>query len=191
MKNDESRKDVAQAMNSEMLVFDIKNFLEHYGPSPEIEITPDAIAGCKEYLLERQILENQTDGEEDIWSWTGFPTAPAKSTKTEPEVFDPLKDIVKGIWDYADEVQEKKKHRYKFKMVPKNHIESSISGANHMMDACILEQAYKDKLVNNKVVMPFEMKKKWTEADQIQVRSSIYHSPATPDHFIGSRTSGW
>jgi hypothetical protein len=98
---------------------------------------------------------------------------------------------VKGIWDFADDVQKKKKHPYKFKMVPKNHIESSISGANHMMDACVIEAVYKDKLVNNNVVMPFEMKTKWTENNQIVVRATIFGLPSITDRFTGSRTSCW
>ena len=176
-------------MNSEMFIFNITDFLARYGPSPQTKITADVIDACKNYLLGRNVLENGKDGHQDIWTWTGFPTVPSKSGKEERQTFDPLKDIVNGIWDYAKEVQKKKNHPYDFKMVPKNHIKSSISGANHMMDACVIAAAYKDKLVNNMVVMPVELKNLWTEKDQIIVRATISHLPLTTDRFIGSRTS--
>lgn len=167
--SNQSRKDVAQAMNSEMLVCDIMPFLANYGPSPDIEISQDVLNSCKKYLLGQEILKKKGSD----WSWTGFPTSPTESKKTESEAFDPLAEIVKGIWDYAEKVQKEKNHPYKFQMVPKSHIDASIPGTNHMMDACVVEASYKDLLVTNNSIMPWEMKTKWTKSDQIQVHALI------------------
>ena len=166
-------------MNSEMLLSDIDLFLSHYGPSPDITIDKLSIDACKDHLRGQGLLLKTGEA----WVWKAFPLPPSQSGKTEQDAFQPFAKIVDSIWDFAKNVQGQKKHPYKFRMVPANHLESNIAGGDHRMDACVIEHSYVDKLINNNIVMPFELKTEWDTTDQIIVRRSNFFFDLS--NFIG------
>lgn len=162
-------------MNSEMLLCEIGPFLDEYGPSPGVSSTD--VSACKDYLR----------GVDLLWKggWKVFPVPPSKTELSEDKAFAPLEQVVQAIWKFAER-QKKKKNKYEFKMVPHNHLDDSIGGGDHRMDACVLEETYKDKIPNNIIMMPFEMKIKWNKSNQIQVRCAPIHSVILLIDFIGS-----
>lgn len=165
-ESDKIRAKVAQTMNSETLLCPIKDFLQDYGP---VSVQSDEIEDCKQFLLDEDILIAYSNG----YRWKDYPQNPRAMKGAEAKIFDHIKIIVDAILKYAGTTTRGRGNQYNFAMVPHNDVESDIAGANHKMDASIVEPEYTGSILAVRFsIVPNEYKTKRNARDQKKVRLS-------------------
>lgn len=174
-----AQKAVAQAVDNEVLVCNITAFLEDYGPSPAIARAN--VDRCKDCLRELGVLGGS--------EWEGFPTLPSESRKTGLEAFAPLENIVRGIWEFAEEKEKKKRNQYDFKMAPHDHPHDTVGELDLKMGACIVEATCEEKLLNDCILVPFGLKTGRGEPEQTQVHPFVKKS--LPSNLTNYRFVKW
>jgi hypothetical protein len=80
----------------------------------------------------------------------------------EAEVFEDVATIIESIFNYADSVS-KRGNTFTVKLVPANQLTASITGTNHKIEACIIEDKdYAGVLPDNNIIIGKEFKKNRT-----------------------------
>ena len=123
------RDTIAQEMDGEMLVCDLREFRQHYLPfNPTVE----AVGLALEFLQKQELLKRNGDSD-DNYTWNKL-DSPSKSTQVESEAFKPLVAIFSALETFTFSSTPPRTCNYRFKQHGNISMASRIPGSSHRID---------------------------------------------------------
>jgi hypothetical protein len=125
------RDTIAQEMDGEMLVCDLREFQQHYLPfNPTVEEVGLAL----EFLQKQELLKrNEYSDDNCNYTWSKL-DSPSKSTQVESESFKPFVAIFSALETFTFSSTPPRTCNYRFKQHGNISLASRIPGSSHRID---------------------------------------------------------
>ncbi|KAF5322673.1 hypothetical protein D9619_001139 [Psilocybe cf. subviscida] len=134
-----------------------------YGP---VQVGPDEVAACKQFLLCEKLVNPDSDG----YRWEYDFNDPGAVNGGEVKDLTNIKIIVDAIFKYAATTSRGRGNKYSCELLPDTHLKDDTAGANHSMDASIVEPGYTGgQLASHFSIVPIKCRTNRTPYDQRKI----------------------